>query len=49
MIILSKLGFSQSLQINSWRNPDTVICHLLGQRDREKDLDSHRLEISDKN
>lgn len=29
-MILSKLGFSQSPQINSCRSPGTVICHFLG-------------------
>lgn len=47
-MILSKLGFSQSPQINSCRSPGVIICHFLGQSDREEDLDSHRLQISDK-
>lgn len=47
-MILSKLGFSQSPQISSCRRADTVICHFLGPRDREEDLDGHRLQISDK-
>lgn len=48
MIVTKRQDFQQSPQISSCTSPGVVICHFLGQSDKEEDLDSDRLQVGNR-